>query len=77
MELPNIDRPRIVDRALIAMIDTCGRQSKVGVRKNPRYLRRVVALSSCLVLEGSVYFAPLAFGPRYLGGEKIISSVLS
>ena len=32
MELPKIERPRIVDLALIAMIETCGRQSRVGVR---------------------------------------------
>ena len=30
-----------------------------------------------MVLEGSVYFIPFAFGPRYLLGEKIISFVLS
>ena len=29
------------------------------------------------MLEGSVYFMPFALGPRYLLGEKIISSVLS
>ena len=77
MELPNMDKPRIVDLALAAMIDTCGCQSKVGVRKNPRYLRRVVALSSCLTLDGSVYAVPVALGPQYLHGENIISSVFS
>ena len=76
-ELPSMDKPRIVDLALMAMIDTCGRQSRVGVRKKPRYLSRVVALSWWCVLWGSVYFAPCALGPRYLLGEKIISSVLS
>ena len=46
MELPSMDSPRIVDLALMAMIDTCGHQSRVGVRKKPRYLNRVVGLSS-------------------------------
>ena len=29
------------------------------------------------MLDGSLYFMPVALGPRYLLGEKIISSVLS
>ena len=32
MELPKMDSPRIVDLARIAMIEMCGRQSRVGVR---------------------------------------------
>jgi hypothetical protein len=53
MELPSMDRPRIVDLALFAMMETCGRQSSVGVRKKPKYLIRVVGLRVCLVLVGS------------------------
>ena len=53
MELPNIERPRIVDLALMAMIETCGCQSSVGVRKNPRYLKRVVVFRACTDPEGS------------------------
>ena len=77
MELPNMDRPRIIDLALIAMIETCGRQSRVGVRKKPRYLSRVVSLTLCLEPVGSVYAVSVTLGPRYLVGEKIISSVFS
>jgi hypothetical protein len=55
MELPKMDKPRMVDLALIAMIDTCGRQSRVGVRKKPRYLKRLVGLTLCLLPVGSVY----------------------
>ena len=77
MELPSMDNPRIVDLALIAMIDMCGRQSRVGVRKKPRYLKRVVGLRLCLALVGSEYAVSVTFGPWYLLGEKIISSVLS
>ena len=77
MELPKMDKPRIVDLALIAMIDTWGRQSRVGVRKMPRYLNRVVGLTLCLLPVGSVYAVSVILGPRYLLGEKIISSVLS
>ena len=76
MELPNIPRPRIVDLARIAMIDTCGRQSSLGVRKKPRYLKRVVGFKLCHLPVGSVY-AVSSLGPQYLGGEKIISSVFS
>ena len=72
-----MDSPQIVDLALIAMIETCGRQSRVGVRKNPRYLIRVVGLTLCLVSVGSVYAASVTLGPRYLEGEKIINSVFS
>ena len=36
MELPKMDRPLIVDLALMAMIETCGLQSRVGVKKNPK-----------------------------------------
>ena len=53
MELPSIARPLIVDLALIAMIKTCGFQSRVGVRKNPRYRIWVDDLTTCLIPEGS------------------------
>ena len=49
MELPKMDRPRIVDLALIAMMDMCGCQSKVGVRKKPRYL--IVEFLVCCVSQ--------------------------
>ena len=77
IELPNMDRPRMVDLALIAMIETCGRQSRVGVRKKPRYRKRDVGFTLCLEPIASVYAASFTLGPRYLAGEKIISSVFS
>ena len=36
MELPRMVKPLIVDLALIAMIETWGPQSRVGVKKNPK-----------------------------------------
>ena len=40
IEFPKMDSPLIVDLALMDMIETCGRQSRVGVRKKPRYQMR-------------------------------------
>ena len=77
IELPRMESPRIVDLALMAMIETCELQLSVGVKKKPRYQIRVVALVRCLTLEGSRYDIPVALGPLYLEGEKIISSVFS
>ena len=43
----------------------------------PRYRSLVVGRTRCLDPVGSVYAVSLTVGPRYLGGEKIITSVFS
>ena len=43
----------------------------------PRYRSLVVGRTRCLDPDGSVYAVSLTIGPRYLGGENIITSVLS
>jgi hypothetical protein len=72
-----MERPLMVDRARLAMMETCGCQSSFGVRYMPRYRSLVVGKIRCLEPVGSVYAVSLMDGPRYLGGENIITSVLS